>query len=293
MADEEYRNPAELARALIGAKYVPSFGLAAAVFLARRLERPLFLEGEPGVGKTQLAKTMAELLRVPLIRLQCYGGIDAAQALYDWNFAKQILRIRAAETDESVYTVEFLVERRILTAIRTGHCVLLIDEIDRADDEFEALLLEVLEDYTITIPELGPIVAPVTPLVFLTSNRTREVHDALKRRCLYHWIEHPPFEREVEIVRSRVDGIPESVAREAVSLIGRLRDRDRLELVRRPGVAESIDLAGAALALGAEAIDEQVAELALGAYVKQEEDVPKVRKELPKLFPLPVSGTAS
>ena len=294
MNQREFQNPTELAATLDREGYLSDYGLAAAVFLAQRIERPLFLEGVPGVGKTQLAKTMATVLDAPLIRLQCYGGIDASQALYDWNFPRQILHVRSAtelgdrtKLRDSLYDPEFLIERPILKAIRTGRCVLLIDEIDRADDEFEALLLEVLEDNSVTIPELGPIVAAVAPLVILTSNRTREVHDALKRRCLYHWIAQPDLGREVDIVRRKVPEASALLARQAVTLMHELRSHKQLDLIKPPGVAESIDLAKAAVALGEQSLTAQVAETALGTFTKHEEDASRVGKVLPGLFPLP------
>lgn len=236
------------------------------------------------MGKTAFAQAMADVLGAQLIRLQCYGGIDASQALYDWNFPRQILQLRAVgelvdrtEIVTSLYTREFLVARPILNAIENSPSVLLIDEIDRADDEFEAFLLEVLEDNSVSIPEIGTIRGDDPPLVILTSNRTREVHDALKRRCLYHWIPHPNFSREVEILHRRVDGLPDELARDVAMAMERLRSAD---LVKTPGVAESIDLARAALELGESSLTDTVADAALGTVAKHHDDRAKVRRRL-------------
>lgn len=273
MTVPDFPDPSAVATALEREGYLPDAGLAAAVFLALRLRRPLFLEGEPGVGKTALAQAMADVLKAPLVRLQCYGGIDASQALYDWNFPKQILALRSAAAVESVYSREFLVMRPILQAIETSPCVLLVDEIDRADDEFEAFLLEVLESGSVSIPEIGTITAAARPLVVLTSNRTREVHDALKRRCIYHWIDHPDIERETTIVRRR-SNIPQQLAEDVAQAMHRLRSAD---LTKPPGVSEAIDLAGGVMALGGDSLTPRIADLALGTVVKHQDDLARAR----------------
>jgi MoxR-like ATPase len=266
------------------ADYLADHGLAATAFLAWRLRRPLFLEGEPGVGKTSFATAMAAILGARVIRLQCHGGIDATQALYDWNFPRQVLTLRALGDGDHTSVVPTLWEERFLTvrpvldALRNGPAVLLIDEIDRADDEFEALLLQVLENHEIDIPELGKIKAEQPPFVVLTSNRTRDVHDALKRRCLYHWITHPESEREVRILRRRVDQLPESLAHQIARAM--LRLRQNRELVKPPGVAESIDLAHAFVELGATAITPETANAAMGAVAKHHDDESAVRSAL-------------
>ncbi|ROT31952.1 MoxR family ATPase [Micromonospora sp. HM5-17] len=290
-------SPAEVAAALAEVGYLADEGLAAAVFLAVRLRRPLFLEGEPGVGKTALAEALARVLGASLIRLQCYAGIDASQALYDWNFPRQLLRLRAlgeaadaeaaAAATASLYTREFLVARPVLQALENAPAVLLVDEIDRADDEFEAFLLEVLESYAVSIPELGTIRAAVPPLVVLTSNRSREVHDALKRRCLYHWIAHPDVTRETEILRRRLAGLDARLAADIAAAMARLR---RADLVKPPGIAESLDLARAALELGESRLSPTLAEAALGTVAKHHEDRATVRRELAR--PAPPDGRA-
>jgi MoxR-like ATPase len=234
------------------------------------------LEGEAGVGKTEVAKALASLLSRELIRLQCYEGIDASQALYEWNYARQLIAVRAmqdgtAETHvEDLFGPEYLVERPLLAAIRSGSkAVLLVDELDRADDEFEAFLLEILSEFAVTIPEIGRVVAEEPPAVVVTSNRTRELHDALKRRCLYHWIDHPSLEREVEIVRTRAPSVSEAMAREVAGAVARLRS---LDVTKRPGVAETIDWANALSFLGVERLDEGTARETLGAVLKDHED---------------------
>src|SRR5262245_27431746 len=241
--------------------------------------RPLLLEGEAGVGKTEVGKTLARILDAELIRLQCYEGIDAAQALYEWDYSRQLLYARALQAGEleplqrvaELYGPEFLLERPLLRAIRAGgRAVLLIDELDRADDEFEAFLLELLSEYSVTVPELGTISAAEPPAVVITSNRTRELHDALKRRCLYHWIDFPELEREVEIVRLRAPGVSEELARSVATAIGRLRE---LDLVKRPGVAEAIDWARALAVLGAATAEGDAARETLGWAVKTREDL--------------------
>lgn len=280
----EFSDPQELATALEKTGYLPDAGVSTAAFLSAKLGRPLFLEGDAGVGKTALALALAEIRGAELIRLQCYEGIDASQALYDWDFPRQILHLRAVEAagtnksgldelEQSLYSDRFLLARPILAALRTPNAVLLVDEIDRADDEFEAFLLEVLSEFAVTIPELGRIVADEPPLVVLTSNRTREVHDALKRRCLYHWVEHPSFEREVKILRSRLPEITEALARDVASAVGRLREAD---LLKPPGVSESLDWARALHALGIDRLDAAAAALTLGAVLKYREDTARI-----------------
>jgi MoxR-like ATPase len=263
--------------------YLADPGLATAAFLSIRMGRPLFLEGEAGVGKTALAHALADLLDAPLIRLQCYEGIDAAQALYDWDFPRQLLHLRAAEAagvndvkqlEGELYDRRFLLARPLLQAIETSPSVLLIDEVDRADDEFEAFLLEVLSDFTISIPELGTIRAETPPVVIVTSNRTREVHDALKRRCLYHWLEHPSYDREVEIIRRRLPEATERLATGVAAAAARLRTQD---LLKPPGVAESLDWTRALVALGARTLDPDTAAMTLGAVLKYREDTDRVR----------------
>nr|WP_221475596.1 MoxR family ATPase [Sphaerisporangium rubeum] len=265
--------------------YLADDGLTTACYLALRMGRPLFLEGEAGVGKTELAKTLAAVLGAPLIRLQCYEGLDASQALYDWDFARQLLHLKAAEatgaTDAAtlegeLYDRRFLIARPLLRALETQPSVLLVDEIDRADDEFEAFLLEVLSDFTISVPELGTISAPVPPVVVVTSNRTRDVHDALKRRCLYHWLEHPSFEREVAILLRRLPGCTETLAADVADAARRLRGAG---LVKPPGVAETLDWAEALLTLGARDLDPGLAAATLGAVLKYREDQQAVLRD--------------
>ena len=269
----------ELQDALQDASYLPDEGLATALFLALALEKPLLLEGEAGVGKTEAAKALASALGARLIRLQCYEGLDVAHAVYEWNYSRQLLHIRAAQegtvSEEELFGREFLIRRPLLEAIESDDpVVLLIDEIDRADDEFEAFLLEILSDFQITIPEIGTVRARRRPTVILTSNRTRELHDALKRRCLFHWISHPALEREVEIVRLRVPGVPERLAAQAAAFVQGLR---RLDLAKPPGVAETIDWAHALAALGRAELDAQVVEQTLGSVLKYHEDFELVR----------------
>ena len=282
--DAAVTDPAALAAALDRTGYLPDEGLATAAFLALRMHRPLFLEGDPGVGKTSLATALAEVLDARLVRLQCYEGIDAAQALYDWDFPRQVLHLRAAETaghrdadelERSLYDRRFLVARPILQAIEHAPSVLLVDEIDRADDEFEAFLLEVLADNAVTIPEIGTIRASTPPLVVLTSNRTREVHDALKRRCLYHWVAHPTYEREVAILRRRQPEVAERLTRDVARVTAGLREAD---LLKPPGVAESLDWAQALHLLGARSLDVENAAATLGAVLKYHEDAVRVRE---------------
>ena len=277
---------AELTDALRSHGYLVDRGLATATYVALTLGRPLLLEGEVGVGKTELAKTLAAMFGRSLVRLQCYEGIDTNQALYEWDYARQMLQIRALSEhqltdDDSVdklFSPKFLLERPLLQAVRAGdQCVLLIDEVDRADDELEAFLLELLSDFQITVPEVGTITAPSRPLVILTSNRTRELHDALKRRCLYHWIGFPPAEREVEIVLARAPGVSEAIARKVVQAVNRLRDMD---LAKPPGVAETLDWVAALEVVGADTLDEVAADDTLGAVVKDRDDLELVRDQL-------------
>ena len=266
----------DLQGALARHAYLADRGLTTAIYLALSLGKPLLLEGEAGGGKTEVAKVLAELLGRRLIRLQCYEGIDASQALYEWNYARQLIAVRAMDaTDaeahvEDLFGPDFLVERPLLAAIRAGdEAVLLVDELDRADDEFEAFLLEILSEFAVTIPEIGRVGALTPPAVIVTSNRTRELHDALKRRCLYHWIDHPDLDREVDIVRARAPHVGAALARDVAQAVARLRD---LDLAKRPGVAETIDWANALAFLGAEQLDTRVAGDTLGSVVKDHED---------------------
>jgi MoxR-like ATPase len=281
-------SPATLSAALAEVGYLADMPLATAGYLALRLRRPLFLEGDAGVGKTAFAQALADATGAHFVRLQCYEGLDASQALYDWDFPRQILHLRAVEAaavaggdkpdrdelEASLYDRRFLLARPLLQALELSPAVLLVDEIDRADDEFEAFLLEVLSDAAITIPELGRISAATPPLTVLTSNRTRDVHDALKRRCLYHWVEHPSFEREVAILRTRLPEVTQRLAAEVAEATRYLRG---LDLIKPPGVAESLDWAAALAALGARALDTDLAAATLGAVLKYREDAERVR----------------
>ena len=256
--------------------YLADRGLSTSIHLSLALGKPLLLEGEAGVGKTEVAKVLASLLGRRLIRLQCYEGIDASQALYEWNYSRQLIAVRAMDAADAeahvqdLFGPEFLVERPLLAAIRAGSgAVLLVDELDRADDEFEAFLLEVLSEFAVTIPEIGRVAAETPPAVIVTSNRTRELHDALKRRCLYHWIDHPELEREVQIVRVRAPHVSDALARDVAAAVLRLREMD---LAKLPGVAETIDWANALAFLGAERLDHAIAADTLGAVVKDHED---------------------
>ena len=275
--------PDEVRARLERTGYLVDDGLAVACFLALRLHRPIFCEGDAGVGKTALASALAEAIGAPLIRLQCHEGIDASQALYDWDFPRQLLHLRAAEAagvtdpdrlEGELYDRRFLIARPLLRALETQPSVLLVDEVDRADDEFEAFLLELLSEYAVTIPELGTLRAALPPVVVLTSNRTREVHDALKRRCLYHWFDHPGFARELAIVRRRLPGVTARLAEQVTALVQALRAED---LLKPPGVAETIDWAQALDALGATEVDAELAVATLGSVLKYREDAERAR----------------
>ncbi|WP_203338508.1 AAA family ATPase [Nocardioides limicola] len=282
----------ELTRRLRATGYLADDDLATVLFLALEMGRPLLLEGEPGTGKTALAEAVAEALDLPLIRLQCYEGIDATQALYDWDFPRQILHLRALEAvsaeqsveeaEKGLYDERFLLARPVLAALQQSPAVLLVDEIDRADDEFEAFLLEVLSTWGVTIPEFGTVKAAEPPVVVLTSNRTRELHDALKRRCLYHWIDHPDLAREVAIVASRAPEVAETLARQVVEVVQQLRTIDDLQ--KPPGVAETLDWARALHRLGAVELDLDTAAVTLGALVKYREDTDKVDEAIRRML---------
>ncbi|MGD9536058.1 MAG: AAA family ATPase [Alphaproteobacteria bacterium] len=276
----------ETLKTLSAGDYIADRSLATALFVSFRLKRPLFLEGEAGVGKTELAKVVAARLGRPLIRLQCYEGLDVASAVYEWNYARQMMEIRLAEAlqdrdrdalAEDIFSERFLISRPLLQALSPtpeGPPVLLIDELDRADEPFEAYLLEILSDFQVTIPEIGTIRAAEPPIVFITSNRTREVHDALKRRCLYHWLDYPTAERELAILNARVPKAPVLLSRQVVGAVQMLR---RLELFKPPGVAETIDWASALVALGRERFDKAVLGETLGVVLKYHDDIEKVR----------------
>jgi MoxR-like ATPase len=280
---EPVKSVDDVREALAAHDYLADEGLATAVFLALALERPLLLEGEAGVGKTELARVLARWTGGELVRLQCYEGIDAAQAVYEWDYSRQLLHLRAVEAgggpvrEDELYSEQFLVRRPLLRAIAYAGAqppVLLVDEVDRADDEFEAFLLEILADYAITVPELGTFHADRPPIVVVTSNRTRDVHDALKRRCLYHWIDHPDFERELAILRVRAPEVREALARQVAGAVEALRD---LDLYKPPGVAETIDWAHAVAALGVATLDERTVDVTLGTVLKYREDQERTR----------------
>ena len=285
-----FETVAGIEQALREASYLPDHGLATSIFLALAMRRPLLLEGEPGVGKTEVAKTLSRILEAELLRLQCYEGIDASQALYEWDYSRQLLYARALQSGEldvgarvhELYGLDFLLERPLLKAIRAGQgAVLLIDELDRADDEFEAFLLEVLSDFAVTVPELGTIAASDPPAVVITSNRTRELHDALKRRCLYHWIDFPDLEREIAIIRLRVPGVSEKLARAVATAVATLRGMD---LIKPPGAAEAIDWAQALSILGAESVNGDAARETLGWAIKNHDDLRRAETALPELL---------
>jgi MoxR-like ATPase len=282
-------NVAELTDLLRAGGYLADRGLSTAAYVAMTLGRPLLLEGEVGVGKTELAKVLATAFGRNLIRLQCYEGIDTNQALYEWDYARQMLQIRSlSERDladeeqvDKLFGPKFLLERPLLTAVREGdRAVLLIDEIDRADDEFEAFLLELLSDFQITIPEIGTIAADAPPVVILTSNRTRELHDALKRRCLYHWVGYPSADREVEIIRVRAPEASENLAQKVVSAVNRLRS---LDLAKPPGIAETLDWVATLNVLGRDELDPQTVEDTLGAVIKERDDLETVMGRLEEI----------
>jgi MoxR-like ATPase len=288
----------DLQTALREQLYIADRGLATAIFLALKLKRPLFLEGEAGVGKTEVAKVIARLLETDLIRLQCYEGLDVHHAVYEWNYTRQMMHIRvmeargerAAETE--LFGPEFLLRRPLLQAIENSRekaPVLLVDEVDRSDEEFEAFLLEVLSDYQITIPEIGTIKAERPPVAVITSNRTREVHDALKRRCLYYWIDYPTFEKEYEIVRAKVPQAPAQLARQITGFIQELR---RADLYKVPGVAETLDWTAALVALDQRALEPGIVEETLGVILKYQDDVEKVRGENTKAMLERVKGVS-
>ena len=279
-------SPSEVSSALSERNYLTDEGLATVVYLAITMQRPLFLEGDAGVGKTELAKVLAAWTGGDLIRLQCYEGIDASQALYEWDYTRQLLHLRAAEAsgraqkdsqaiEDELYSERFLIRRPLLRAIdyTDERPVLLIDEVDRADDEFEAFLLEVLSDHTVTIPELGTFGSEIPPLVVVTSNRTRDVHDALKRRCLYHWVDHPDLEREVEIIRLKAPEVDSELARQVALAVNAMRG---MGLYKPPGVAETIDWSTALGKLGESVLDEQTIKATLGAVLKYREDQERV-----------------
>ena len=280
----------DLQRTLADQSYVSDRSLATAIFLALRLQRPLFLEGEAGVGKTEVAKVLAAMLGRSLIRLQCYEGLDVSTAVYEWNYTEQIMQIRLLEAAGSVsgelnmqtaraelFSPDFLLKRPLLQAVdfEGAPPVLLIDELDRADEEFEAFLLEVLSDFQISIPEIGTIRAPQPPIVIITSNRTREIHDALKRRCLYHWIDYPDFQKEYGIVLAKVPGAPEALARQVVSFVQELRNED---LYKLPGVAETLDWLNALISLDEQELTEQIVHDTLGALLKYRDDIQHVQQ---------------
>jgi MoxR-like ATPase len=275
----------DVEEAFRGASYLTHRGLATALYLALRAGRPLLLEGEAGVGKTEVARTLARVRGLELIRLQCYEGIDAGQALYEWDYARQLLHARMAADGSAgtadLYGPEFLLERPLLKAIRAGgSAVLLIDELDRADDEFEAFLLEALSDYAVTVPELGTIAADAPPIVIITSNRTRELHDALKRRCLFHWIDFPDREEEARIIRLRAPEVGDRLAASVARAVERIRG---LDLIRLPGAAEAIDWARALAILGADAVTSEAARATLGWAIKNRDDMRRVELALPEL----------
>jgi len=280
-----FRSIDELQDTLRGKRYFASRGLATTIYLSLKLGRPLFLEGEAGVGKTEVAKVLADVLDTQLIRLQCYEGLDVHQAVYEWNYTRQMMHIRLLEargdhaTEKELFGPEFLLRRPLLQAIESSRqkpAVLLIDEIDRSDEEFEAFLLEILSDFQITIPEIGTIKADKPPVVVVTSNRTREVHDALKRRCLYYWIDYPAFESELQIVTAKVPEAPAQLARQVTAFVQELR---QAELYKVPGIAETLEWTAALVALDRDALDESIVEETLGVVLKYQDDVEKVKGE--------------
>ena len=274
------------ARSLAKQNYIADIGLSTSLFLALKMGKALFLEGEPGVGKTEIAKVLSRLLAAPLIRLQCYEGLDINHAVYEWNYPRQLLEIQARQHNghqpatADIFTESFLLKRPLLQALDHSHSqspILLIDELDRADEEFESFLLELLSDYQITIPELGTLTAKHKPIVVITSNRTREIHDALKRRCVYHWIDYPSREKELEIVRLKVPGIGERLSEQVVDFIQSLRQQ---ELYKQPGVAETLDWAEALGHLNTAVLDDKTINATLGIILKYQDDVDKIRSQL-------------
>jgi MoxR-like ATPase len=298
MAGRAFGSVDELLAALRGEKYLAQRGLATAIHLALKLGRPLFLEGEAGVGKTEVAKVLARLLDAELIRLQCYEGLDVHQAVYEWNYSRQMMHIRLAEArgerpaEAELFGPEFLLRRPLLKAIeatRESPVVLLVDELDRADEEFEAFLLEVLSEFQVSIPEIGTLKAQHAPAVVITSNRTREIHDALKRRCLYHWIDYPSFETELEIVRAKVPAAAETLSRQVAAFVQELR---RAELYKLPGVAETLDWAAALVALDQESLTPAMVDDTLGVILKYQDDVERVKGEAARAIVERVKATA-
>ncbi len=280
------------AEALARHHYIADAGLSTSLFLALRMEKALFLEGEPGVGKTEVAKVLSRALLTPLIRLQCYEGLDLGQAVYEWNYPRQLLEIQArrdagegaGRVTRDIFGEEFLLKRPLLQAIDASHeraPVLLIDELDRADEEFESFLLELLSDFQVTVPEIGTLVAEHKPITVITSNRTREIHDALKRRCVYHWIDYPSLDKEIEIVARKVPGLSERLAHQVVAFVQRLRTED---LYKLPGVAETLDWAAALTHLSAERLEPALVESTLGFLLKYQDDVDKLRRTAPALL---------
>ena len=288
MSKNRFESPEQVVEELATTRYIADRALATVIFLAHRLEKPLFLEGEPGVGKTELGVVMASLFDTPLIRLQCYEGLDASTALYEWNYPKQLLHIRLEEQEKrgveeierAIYGEKFLIKRPLLQAILSSKektPVLLIDEVDRSDEEFEAFLLEILADFQITIPEIGTIEAKRKPMVIVTSNRTRDVHDALKRRCLYHWIDYPSLEKEYVILKTRLPGIDKSLARQVAHFMQRIRSVDFL---KRPGISETLDWAQALITMQKKWLDEEVVEETLGCILKYQDDIQRFKEEI-------------
>lgn len=288
MSNISFQSIEQVVDHLARTRYIADRALATVLFLAHRLQKPVFLEGEPGVGKTEVGVVMSRLFNTPLIRLQCYEGLDASNALYEWNYPKQLLRIRLEEKGErdrqeiekNLYGPEFLIHRPLLQAVmgsNNGPPVLLIDEVDRSDEEFEAFLLEVLSDFQITIPEIGTIRARERPMVVVTSNRTRDVHDALKRRCLYHWIDYPSFEKEYRILTAHLPGIGDSLARQVINFMQRIRSVDFL---KKPGIAETLDWANALIVMEREALDEDVVRETLGCILKYQDDIKRFQEDI-------------